>query len=95
MIYGFIEYSDFNETLMWFLSGGLAMLFNAILNFLNLRLATTLTKQLTVISNSILFIFCCILYIVVSEIQVFILIIILLATLIISGVKHNNKGGYL
>lgn len=89
--YTFWEHPHFNETQMWFLSGALGLLFNALLNLLHLKFQHLIIKAFALISNIILFTFSFFLCAVIPEIQVFVLTFILLSISITSVVFKTGR----
>lgn len=71
-------------SVMWFLSGGLAMFFNGCINLIHLVEKTRFARLMSVVTNAVMLLFLIILCMVISEIQVFVLTFVLLLTLIVS-----------
>ena len=73
------------ESMIWFFSAGLALLFNAFINILHLKFKDVLVKRITIAANVVLLLFIAYMSLIVSEAQVFVLIVVLFAVLTCSG----------
>jgi hypothetical protein len=73
------------EPLMWFLSGGLAVLFSGFINLSYLIVGGNFTKRISIATNATILFFMLVLCVVIPEIQVFILATIYLLTLIVTA----------
>jgi hypothetical protein len=86
------------EPLMWFLSGGLAVLFSGFINLNYLIVGGNFTRLISIVTNATILFFILVLCVVIPEIQVFILAIIYLLTLIatatISLIGPNSEATY-
>lgn len=90
MVYTFF-YEDLitSESKMWFFSGGIAMLFNGFLNYIQLKVNTF--RLIIVCSNLVLLVFLIFLAIIIPEIQVFILGFIMLVITIVSLIDRSDR----
>lgn len=81
-LYAFAEHPRFGEPQLWFLSGGLAMFFNGMLNLLNIKTRTKTVSMYASICNAGLLLFCFPLYVAIPETQVLVLLITVLLLLL-------------
>lgn len=80
--YAYGEFESINETSLWFVSGGLALIFNTCLNYLNLRQGLKLLKQMTFVTNLVWSFFIGCLALVVQQPHTY---VVLLTALYITG----------
>jgi len=87
LLYPLFDRSELTSAaeVMWFLSGGMAMLFNGCINLIHLVKKSSFTRLIGVIANTVILFFLIVLCFIIPEIQVFILTFILLLILIVSA----------
>lgn len=73
------------ESKAWFFSAGLATFFNALINMIHLQLKIPVTRNYAILTNITLLIFLFVLSAAVPEIQVYVFIMLMLATTVVSA----------
>ena len=82
------------EPLMWFLSGGLAVLYSGFINLSHLIVGGNFTKRISIVTNATILLFMLVLSVVIPEIHVFILAIIYLLVLIVTAKSSLTEPTY-
>ena len=95
LLYPLFDHSELTsaDEVMWFLSGGMAMLFNGCINLIHLVIKSSFTRLIGIITNAVMLFFLIVLCVIIPEIQVFILTFILLLILIASAKAASTNVG--
>jgi hypothetical protein len=88
LLYPIFDNSGLTSTVhvMWFLSGGLAVLYSGLINLGYAIIGGGVMKRISIITNATILFFTMVLCVVIPEIQVFILAVIFLVTLIVAAI---------
>lgn len=89
--YTFYAYRTLEEPALWFFSGAIVMLLNAVLNYINLKISHLLIFRLCLTANLGVSLFCCILGWLVPEGQTLAVAVILPFTTFTAIIYQNGR----
>ena len=85
-LFTFKKYKSIEEDALWFFSTSLGLIFNGFLNYINLAISNNLISNLTIVANTIQFIFCAVLVYYVRKPTTYLALIVSSTILILSAI---------